>query len=150
MAFGVVAVVIVCLHVDAPDLLIVGLFAALILTAVLKKGSFSEIANAGPLIWLGDISYSLYLIHGFVQFLANKLLSRFGMQNHADLSIHQSLVLMVLMIGVCLLAAHLTYYGIEIGCRQYVRGLFGIPAKVRTAPVLLRSPQPVTARQRVS
>lgn len=149
-AFGIFAGIVVCLHVDAPDLLITCLFAALILTSVLNTGSFSKIANARPLLWLGDISYSLYLIHGFIQFLATKVLDRFGIQNHADLSIKQSLVLMALMIGVCLPTAHLTYFGFEIGSRQYLRGLFGIRQRKRSAPILVSSSQTAAARQHIS
>jgi peptidoglycan/LPS O-acetylase OafA/YrhL len=149
-AFGIVALIAVCLHANAPDLLVTFLFAALILTAVVNTGEFSEIANASPLIWLGDISYSLYLIHGFVQFLATKLLDRFGIQDHADLSIHQSLVLMLLMVCICLVSAHLTYYGIEIGCRQYLRGLFAPRQRMQPAPVMLPSSRTLGARQRIS
>lgn len=149
-AFGIVAFIVLCLHVDAPDLLITCLFAALILAAVLNEGSFSKIANASPLIWLGDISYSLYLVHGFIQFLVTKLLSYFGIENHADLSIHRSLVLMLLMVGACLLTAHLTYFSIEIGCRQYLRGLFGIRRKRGSVTIMPNSPQAATARHRGS
>ena len=80
-AFGIVAATILCLHFGAPDLLIVVLFAALIPIAVVNTGRFAEIANVGPLIWLGEISYSLYLIHGFVKFVATKLLGAFGVQD---------------------------------------------------------------------
>jgi peptidoglycan/LPS O-acetylase OafA/YrhL len=123
MALLVVAAIVVCLQVDAPDLLITCLFGAFVLIAVLNAGIFSEWAQAAPLLWLGDVSYSLYLLHGFVQFLAGKLLTRFGIQNHADLSIGRSFALMALMIGVCLLAAHFTYFGVEIGSRRYLRKL---------------------------
>jgi peptidoglycan/LPS O-acetylase OafA/YrhL len=150
VAFGTLAFIIVCLHVGAPDLLIICLFALLILTAVLNAGSFSKFASAHPLIWLGDISYSLYLIHGFVQFVTTKLLGRFGIQNHADLSINDSLALMLLMVGICLAAAHLTYFGVEIGCREYLRGFFGVGKRKRPAPVILRSTQSIMARQHIS
>jgi peptidoglycan/LPS O-acetylase OafA/YrhL len=123
MALLIVAAIVVCLQVDAPDLLITCLFGALVLTAVLNTGIFSEWAQAAPLLWLGEVSYSLYLLHGFVQFLANKLLTSFGIRNHADLSIGHSFGLMALMIGVCLVAAHFTYFGIEIGSRRYLRKL---------------------------
>ena len=150
VAYSLVAVIVICLHVDAPDLLITLLFAALVLTAVLNTGSFSEVANAGPLIWLGDISYSLYLIHGFVQFLATKLLDHAGIQNHADLSIQQSLGLMLLMVAVCLVSAHFTYFAVEIGCREYLRGIFGIRRKMQPVPVVVPSSRATAVRQRFS
>jgi peptidoglycan/LPS O-acetylase OafA/YrhL len=149
VAYGLVAIIVICLHVDAPDLLITFLFAALVLTVVLNRGSFSEIANARPLIWLGEISYSLYLIHGFIQFLATKLLDNAGIQNHADLSIHQSLGLMLLMVAVCLVSAHFTYFGVEIGFREYLRGIFGIRRQMQPVPVVVPSSRAIAARQRV-
>jgi peptidoglycan/LPS O-acetylase OafA/YrhL len=150
VAYGITAVIVISLHVDAPDLLITFLFATLVLTAVLNTGSFSEIANVRPLIWLGDISYSLYLIHGFIQFLATKSLAHAGIQNHADLSIQQSLGLMLMMVAACLISAHFTYFGVEIGCRKYLRGIFGIRRKMQTVPVTVPSSRTISARQRVS
>ena len=144
MVFGVLLIIVLSLHVGAPDLLITCLFAVLVLTAVLNTGSFSALANLSPLIWLGDISFSLYLVHGFVQFLTTKLLNNFGIQNHADLSIPDSFALIILMIAVSLAAAHLTYFGIEIGCRQYLRNLFGVRQKKQPVPVMVRSSRPAT------
>jgi peptidoglycan/LPS O-acetylase OafA/YrhL len=141
-AFGILAAIVICLHVDAPDLLITCLFAALLLAAVLNTGTFSRIANVALLVWLGQISYSLYLLHGFVQFLTTKLLAGFGVNNHADLSIHNSMVLMILMVAVCLLAAHCTYFSIEIGCRRYLRNLFGAWGKKPPAVAAVRHTVP--------
>jgi peptidoglycan/LPS O-acetylase OafA/YrhL len=126
MALLVATAIVICLQVDAPDLLITCLFGAFVLIAILNAGKFSEWAQVAPLLWLGDVSYSLYLLHGFVQFLAGKLLIHFGMQNHADLSIGSSFALMALMIGVCLIAAHFTYFGVEIGSRRYLRNLLDV------------------------
>ena len=150
MVFGVLLLIVFCLHLGAPDLLITCLFALLVLTAVLNHGSFAALANLSPLIWLGDISYSLYLVHGFIQFLTAKLLAHYGIQNHEDLSIYSSLSLMVLMIAVSLAVANLTYFGIEIGCRQYLRNLFGVRQKQQLVPVRVRSSQPIAVRQQVS
>jgi hypothetical protein len=43
------------------------------------------------------------------------------------------------MIAVSLAAAHLTYFGIEIGCRQYLRNLFGVRQKKQLVPVMVRA-----------
>lgn len=124
-AFGIGAATIMCLHFGAPDLLIVALFAALIPIAVINTGRFAKITNVAPLIWLGDISYSLYLIHGFVKFVAAKLLGAFGGQLNSDLSSGASLALMVVMIAVCFLSATATYSSLEVAWRRYIRDLFG-------------------------
>jgi peptidoglycan/LPS O-acetylase OafA/YrhL len=75
---SVLVATLACLHFGAPDLLIVSLFAALVLLAVSNGGAFAKLANTGPLIWLGEISYSLYLIHGLIQFIASKGLGALG------------------------------------------------------------------------
>lgn len=124
-AFGVLLIAIVWLHFGAPDLVVAMLFALLILTAVCNTGRFTAWANAPLLVWLGNISYSIYLIHGFVQFLATKVLARLGTQDAGTLPIWQSAILMASMLALCLVASHLSYFGFEIGSRRYVRNLLG-------------------------
>jgi peptidoglycan/LPS O-acetylase OafA/YrhL len=134
-AMVVTAAIIVCLHADAPDLLITSLFGAFVLIAVLNTGAFAGWTKAPALIWLGDVSYSLYLLHGFLQFFSGKLLAYFGLHNHADLPVGSSFMLMIAMIGLCLLAAHFTYFGIEIGCRQHLREMLDAQIKKRRAKI---------------
>ena len=117
VAVAIVAATVLCLHLGAPDLLIVALFAALIPLSVVNTGRFSKVANARPLLWLGEISYSLYLIYGFIKFAAAKILPGFGIQNNAELSNGWSLALMLGMVAVCLLVATATYSGVETGSR---------------------------------
>ncbi len=49
--------------VSAPDILIVGLFGPLVLCIALAAGPLRAILGAAPIVWLGEISYSLYLWH---------------------------------------------------------------------------------------
>lgn len=122
---AVLAATLIGLHVGAPDLLIVSLFAALVLSAVSNTGAFAKIVNIGPLIWLGEISYSLYLMHGFIQFVASKGLGAFGIQHRAALSSGDSLGLMMLMLALCIFCASATYSSIEIVWRRRLRDLLG-------------------------
>ncbi len=133
---AVLAATLICLHVGAPDLLIVSLFAALVLLAVSNTGAFARLANTGPLIWLGEISYSLYLIHGFIQFATSKGLSAFGIQHRAALSSGESLALMMLMLALCIFCASATYSGIEIVWRRHLRALLGDSQKAPSARAL--------------
>ena len=119
----VLAVALLCLHLRAPDLLIVALFPVLVLAAVCNTGNVARAINVTPFIWLGEISYSLYLIHGFVQYAADQALERFGVHDNADLSIGVSFALLVAMLAVCFAGAHLSYRGIEIGWRKHLRAL---------------------------
>ena len=138
---AVLAATLICLHVGAPDLLIVSLFAALVLLAVSNTGAFARLANTGPLIWLGEISYSLYLIHGFIQFATSKGLSAFGIQHRAALSSGESLALVMLMLALCIFCASATYSGIEIVWRRHLRALLGNSRKRHPRARFARSGQ---------
>jgi len=50
----------------APDLLVAGLFGPLVLCIALAAGPLRAILGAAPVVWLGEISYSLYLWHHFL------------------------------------------------------------------------------------
>jgi peptidoglycan/LPS O-acetylase OafA/YrhL len=128
VAIGIVAAAILSLHLGGPDILTVVVFAGLILAAVSNSGIFARAINVTPLVWLGDISYSLYLIHGFVQFLATKLLDSFGLHDRSDLSTSLSLVLMTEMLAACLISAAITYFSVEIAWRRYLRNFLGSDA----------------------
>jgi peptidoglycan/LPS O-acetylase OafA/YrhL len=139
-AVGLVAlaVAILCLHLRAPDLLIVALFPVLALAAVGNTGNVARAINVAPLVWLGEISYSLYLIHGFVQYAATATLDHFGVHERAELSIGVSLALLVVMLAVCFAGAHLSYRGIEIGWRKHLRALLAADGAAKPKPANAR------------
>ena len=147
VAFGILAVIVICLHAGAPDLLVTGLFAIFVLAAVVNTGAFSRLANVAPLIWLGEISYSLYLLHGFVQFVVDRLLGHLGIQDAANLTIERSLALLVVMVAICLIAANTTYFSVEVGCRQFLREYFGARAQ-KPAPPQPLPPRPIPGPSR--
>src|SRR5438105_12524887 len=73
---AVVLLLTALLHLGAPDLAIIPLFPLLILTAVRNTGRLSPLLNSPPLVWLGDISYSLYLLHWFALFVTTEIARR--------------------------------------------------------------------------
>jgi peptidoglycan/LPS O-acetylase OafA/YrhL len=135
MALGVVGSLVLCLHFGAPDLLIILLFAGLILVAASNAGIFAKIGGIGALVWLGEISYSLYLVHGFVQFVVTKSLHAIDIQDRSQIASVDSLVLMLVMLAICVVVATVTYYSIEIVWRRYLRGLFARTERKRSASV---------------
>ena len=114
---------LVLLHVGAADLIIVAGFPLLILSAVMNAGRIAPIVNSAPLVWLGNVSYSLYLAHGLVQFVATKLLTSAGVQNAAHLSSTGAIGLLVAMAGASLLMAAFTYREVAIVGRSRLRQL---------------------------
>jgi peptidoglycan/LPS O-acetylase OafA/YrhL len=138
VALVTLAVAVLCLHLRAPDLLIVALFPVLVLAAVGNTGNFARAINTAPLVWLGEVSYSLYLIHGFVQYTATQALGHFGVHDNADLSIGTSAALLVLMLTACFAGAHLSYRGIEIGCRKHLRAVLSTDRSAKPKPASIR------------
>lgn len=66
LALSALAGIVVLMHLDANDLLIVPLFALLVLTGASGQGRLNHaLASAVPHC-LGRISYSIYLVHGLV------------------------------------------------------------------------------------
>lgn len=116
--------VLVSLHFGLSDLMIVAGFPAVILSAVMNAGRVAPILNAAPLVWLGNISYSLYLAHGFVQFATTRLLESRGVHDPAKLSLANAAWLLLAMLGATLLIATFTYRNVEIAGRSRLRKLF--------------------------
>jgi peptidoglycan/LPS O-acetylase OafA/YrhL len=109
------------LHVAAPDLGIITLFPLLILTAVRNTGYCARLLNSRPLLWLGEISYSLYLLHWFVLFLVTEVVRRLPGIDFATLPHGASLSLIVAMIGLSLALAALSFRFIEVTGRRWLR-----------------------------
>jgi peptidoglycan/LPS O-acetylase OafA/YrhL len=109
------------LHIAAPDLGIIALFPLLILTAVRNQGTCARLLNSAPLLWLGNISYSLYLLHWFVLFVITEVVRMLPGIDLASLPLGNSLSLMAAMIGVSLALATLSFRFIEVSGRRWLR-----------------------------
>jgi peptidoglycan/LPS O-acetylase OafA/YrhL len=123
---GVLAMVALLLHFGAPDLLIVMLFVALVHVAVTNQGVAIRFIDAKPLVWLGELSYSLYLVHGFVQYVTTYCLVGLGVSDRGVLSSTSSLLLTIAMLLACLVMADFSYRWIETAARRHLRSLFGL------------------------
>ena len=134
LAIGILAAVILCLHFGGPDFLMACLFAGLILAAASNSRVVARCLNVAPLLWLGSVSYSLYLLHGFVQFLATNFLNSFGFHDRAYLSTSLSLVLMTVMVAACLISSAITYWSVETVWRKYLRNFLGSEEHAARSP----------------
>jgi peptidoglycan/LPS O-acetylase OafA/YrhL len=103
------------------------LFALLLLSAATQTSRFATVLRARPTVWLGNVSYSLYLLHATVEFL---------LASHLPSSMAYGYpVFMTISVAASLAAAALGYWAFE---RPFLR------LKARMFP--RRQPQAVTDR----
>jgi peptidoglycan/LPS O-acetylase OafA/YrhL len=101
------------------DFLMIAAFAALILGLSLARGPAAALFSGGPAVYLGRISYSIYLIHLTVLMIVNQVLQRVL---PADLGAgaHLAIFAAVFFAGF-LVAGHLLYTRVEEPARMYLR-----------------------------
>jgi len=114
------------LHFAAPDFGIIPLFALLLLTAVANEGRLGPLLNSAPLLWLGNISYSLYLIHWFVLFITMEAIRTYPGIDFAKLPADLSLALIAGMLATSLSLATLSYRFVEVAGRRWLRQRLGV------------------------
>jgi peptidoglycan/LPS O-acetylase OafA/YrhL len=107
------------------DFLAVLIFPLLLLVSVANRGFVTKVINITPLIWLGEISYSLYLVHGFVQFAVARLLDAEGIDIDDMSQGHSALLIAAMLIASFAIAA-LTHATVERAGRQRLRRAFGL------------------------
>jgi peptidoglycan/LPS O-acetylase OafA/YrhL len=122
------AMLLLCglLQFAAPDFSIIPLFVLVILTAVGNRGRLGSVLNSAPFLWLGNISYSLYLIHWFVLFVATETMRASPGSDIAKLPPNLSLLLMTAMLAVSLALASLSYRFVEVVGRRWLRQRLGV------------------------
>jgi peptidoglycan/LPS O-acetylase OafA/YrhL len=118
---AVVLLLAALLHLGAPDLAIIPLFPLLILAAVRNTGRLAPLLNSPPLVWLGDISYSLYLLHWFLLFVTTEIARRLPGLDFANLPLAPSLALIAVLIAASLTLATLSFRFIEVTGRRWLR-----------------------------
>jgi peptidoglycan/LPS O-acetylase OafA/YrhL len=126
-AFALLGTIIAALHFGAPDLAMVPLFALLILAAATNDGAFHRLFATRPLQWLGEISYSIYLVHFVVLYaLATIIAEVTGNYALEHLSIPVRCITMAIGIALSIGLASLTYRFIEAPGRT-LRGFERLP-----------------------
>ncbi|MBS1948151.1 MAG: acyltransferase [Bacteroidetes bacterium] len=128
------------LHFALNDAIVVVLFALLVLSFAGNESKVHTICNNKALQYLGNISYSIYLMQIFFQvpFSHGYRLPGVTGVGRGKLNIDFGSGLMYCIIYVLLLIAlsSLSYYAIEKPCRKYINQNWGNPfEKNKTGPV---------------
>lgn len=125
IAFGLCFIMIILLfQFNLNDLFVIPLFIILLLSTIYNDGFVKQILASKPLHYLGEISYSIYMIHGIwfmVYWFAFPYLKT--EYNLETLSFTMKLIYVISFFGLTLVSAHFTYYGVEVKCRKWLKGL---------------------------
>ena len=114
------ALAIIVMTVSMPDFIPIIVFAAIILVSVYTEGVGKKLLGLKPLTYLGDISYSLYLMHlPIMFFLINYLkVKKFPNIQLENLSWPTAWLYASIYLAIVIAVSTLTYYLIEVPMRK--------------------------------
>lgn len=114
--------IITVMAISTPDFVPIILFAALILVSVYAEGIGKRFFNLKPLIYLGDISYSIYLMHlPIMFFLINYLkVKKFPHIQLENLAWSTAWLYALIYLAIVVLVSSLTYRFIEVPMRRKI------------------------------
>jgi len=127
---GLAALVFACLLYD-PDFIYGSLICAFVFfhTVARQYGYLSAFLRTRPFIWLGNISYSLYLWHTFVMFPVKRIVIALDLPNEwIGLAAFG-----IVSVAGSLLVSHFSYHWIEVKFTRLVRQRIRSSAGAQTA-----------------
>ncbi len=116
------AAVAAVFHFRPPDLIVIPLFAVLITGLATGRSLLDTVLRSAPLQHLGQISYSLYLMHG-VAFSAFWFAMPWAKAHFGVPSEEGRLAYAAAFVVIVVAASHLTYYGVERPARLWLMRL---------------------------
>lgn len=116
----------------AADFILVALLAAAILAASSAQSMFSRMLSGRPTIWLGEISYSIYMVHFPILIALHRVLNAAGFaQWNSFARVFSVAGAVTIVIG----AAAVMFYVVESPVRTRLRnslGLLSVSSEKRT------------------
>ena len=103
---------------DVAYFALVSLLALTILGAAMSRGFLAQILGSRPLVWLGTVSYSVYMTHFTVLILMRRLLARLGF---IEWNMAAKFSAVLLTVALVLVVAAIVFYVIERPARTFLR-----------------------------
>jgi peptidoglycan/LPS O-acetylase OafA/YrhL len=120
------AILIACLHFGVTDLVFIPVFLLLVLSAAYNTGRVKRFLSNRFLQWLGDISYSVYLMQFPLMILVIVLLPHLGITWNGVYSLHlpywQAAIYCLLFLAVLIGISAFSYHYIERPFRKLING----------------------------
>jgi peptidoglycan/LPS O-acetylase OafA/YrhL len=126
IGFAIIILLIVALHFGINDGLLIPIFMLLVFAIAANQSVLYNIGKLKPLQFLGDISYSIYLVHSAVIFLVGvPILQKMGYvykgpNSGLQISFLNGLLLTAAILAVVIVVSIITYYFIEKPCRKWI------------------------------
>ncbi|HCG6971596.1 TPA: acyltransferase [Vibrio parahaemolyticus] len=117
---AITAVVLAIFYAEPYSILHVFLLT-LFFSSVVLGNSFFGLFKSTPSIYLGEISYSIYLLHGIVMFI---LFSQLNLLNISDVSLGYYVLLMPVLASIVVIVSSITYLRIELPFIKLGKGTF--------------------------
>ena len=115
---------VLCMHFAAPDILCVPLFAGIVICTACNDGIIHKILDGRVLKYLGDISYSIYMLHVVVIFTILEILKAFELPlsaaSAANFPFWPGLLACVGFLAVVIGLSAVTYEWVEKPCRDFI------------------------------
>lgn len=105
-----------------PDFALIAVLAVFIATLAMSSGITAWLFSLAPMVWLGEISYSLYMVH-FPVLRALGIV--FKPERIAATGPVAAIAVYAFAIGVCVAAAAVLYYAVERPLRVRLRNAVG-------------------------
>jgi peptidoglycan/LPS O-acetylase OafA/YrhL len=116
--FLTIVAIVTVMALPTPDFIPIIVFASIILASVSVEGIGKYILHLRPLIYLGDISYSLYLMHLPLMFFLLHYLKKNTSLKLENLAWSTAWLYAVIFIAIVISISTLTYRFIEVPMRQ--------------------------------
>jgi peptidoglycan/LPS O-acetylase OafA/YrhL len=107
------------------------LFVPLVLTLAIGIGTLPALLSLRPMVYLGHVSFSLYMVHELVHTTWNWMVMQFGLRLGSDLAGKATLVG---LLAVALAGAVVLYHVVEEPARQWMRRMMKPPRRSRADP----------------
>ncbi len=122
IAYGSIISIIVILDGKIPNILILLPFCFLILSAANGNKAIKAVFETQAMIWLGSISYSVYMSHEIIITLVGRTLSAmFGSNNYDRFALSSRVVISLGTIALVLCISHFLFNYVEWPARSAIR-----------------------------
>ncbi|MGB3509033.1 MAG: acyltransferase family protein, partial [Microcoleaceae cyanobacterium] len=114
--------VFMVMHYNWNDVLIIPIFCLLILSASINNRVVAKILSSNIMVDLGAISYSIYMVHWFIQELIKQIWKEtFDIDFASNFTLNESWIILSICFCLVIFAAALTYNFVEMPMRNKLK-----------------------------